>query len=997
MNVELICVGSELLSGDVVNTNASYISKKLRELGHNSFRQFTVDDNKARLSELVESSVKRCDILILTGGLGPTADDITKETVCETLGLKLVENEYCRKHIETYFNNAGRKPTDNNFKQALAPEGAVIFGNSVGTACGIGIENGEKCIIMLPGPPKELIHMFDMHIVPYLKKLNHHAIVTHTLNVFGLGESAIETMIKPFCEAENPVVATYCGNNECAVKVTATADTESEAEAICSKTILRLRDILGDYIYGADSEGLAAEVVNALRVAGLKVSTAESCTGGMLSQALTSVSHSSEVVEIGILAYSNRIKHEALSVPKDVLAENGAISAETAMYLAKNVRLLSDADIGVGITGNAGPTASENKPIGLVYVAIADSTKYYIKRLRLSPTFDREKIRSYATLTALDLIRKYVTSRPYTIPGMVGFDMPFVFEEDDAPVFTEPEIVEAPEPIDNSAEFDPNMNFIVFDPEEEDSQTPTPADFIQVESDAESEASVDIEADHLEKPKKKTTFIPLIKNAAARIFPVKNDGLKDIIIKVVSIIALVGLVVSSTVLITHYVDENNQRNIIQQARENFDFENDEMHEDNHQFIAFDSFINQNPDIRGWISISNTNVDNPIYQSSDNDYYLTHNMLGQKSRYGALFFDFENRIEFENNSKNLTVYGHNMRDGSMFATLNTSYRKLSFYKQNPIIQLKTLYEKHNYAIFAVMVTNAAPEDDNGYVYNYKRSEFESDEEFISWIEEAKSRSLIDSGIEIDADDEILTLSTCCYDFEDARFVVMAKKLAADEPLPNFGAAQINKNPRYPQAYYDKHGIDGYVPDATSSVPVSSTTSSSDNTSSDDSSTPENNEESAPSESEENTSSTTSDNDPDVVCDHSGEQKYEVSDQTGKHAFLCNKCGEAVHANHIFTEKKDASFLVPDGAATCEHGTRYYKSCVCGAKNTDAIFEANDKIDCIANTAVWDKDTEKHWHPCKFGCDKHFEEADHIFDNSDTCNTCEYKKPAPADGE
>lgn len=989
MNVELICVGSELLSGDVVNTNASYISKKLRELGHNSFRQFTVDDNKYRLSELVEASCKRCDVLIITGGLGPTADDITKETVCETLGLKLVENAYCRNHIETYFKNAGREPTENNFKQALAPENAIIFGNSVGTACGIGIEDGGKHIILLPGPPKELTHMFDMHIVPYLKKLNHHAIVTHTLNVFGLGESAIETMIKPFCEAENPVVATYCGNNECAVKVTATADTEAEAEAICSKTILRLRDVLGDYIYGADSEGLATEVVNALRIAGLKVSTAESCTGGMLSQALTSVSHSSEVVEIGILAYSNRIKHEALSVPKDVLVENGAISAETAMYLAKNVRLLSDADIGVGITGNAGPTASENKPIGLVYVAIADSTKYYIKRLQLSPTFDREKIRSYATLTALDLIRKYVSSRPYALPGMVGFDMPFIFEEEDSSIFNEPEIVEAPEPDDSSAEFDPNMNFIVFDPEDdEDLQTVIPEDVseeLAPEDNVSSDETVNNEsADN----KKKFDLLLAIKKLAKRIFPVKHDSVKDIIIKVVSIIALVGLVVSSTVLITHYVDENNQRNIIQQARDNFDFENDEINEETHQYVAFDPFIQQNPDIRGWISISNTNVDNPIYQYKDNDYYLTHNMLGQKSRYGALFFDFENNIEFENNSKNLTIYGHNMRDGSMFASLNTNYRKLSFYKQNPIIQLKTLYEKHDYAIFAIMVTNASPEDDNGYVYNYKRSEFESDEEFLAWIDEAQTRSLIKTDIEIDKDDEILTLSTCCYDFEDARFVIMAKKIASDEPLPSFGAAQWNKNPKYPQAYYDKHGVKGYVPDATSSAPAPSkptNNSSSEDASSDDaSSTPTTDEEETPPESNENNTNTPDENDtPETVCDHSGEQKYEASNSEDKHAFLCSKCGQAIHEKHTFTNKQDDAFLKPDGAATCQHGTLYFKSCICGKASTET-FEANNKQNC---EAVVRSNETQHWEECKYGCGNlKTEPVDHDFSTSETCGVC-----------
>ncbi len=848
MNVELICVGSELLSGDVVNTNASYISKKLRELGHDSFRQFTVDDNKYRLSEIINDSYKRCDVLILTGGLGPTADDITKETVCEVLGLKLTENEICKKHLDNFFRSAGRTPTENNFKQTTAPENAIIFKNDIGTACGICIEAQDKRIIMLPGPPRELTYMFENYVVPYLKKLNRHSIVTHSLNVFGLGESAIETLISDFCAKENPVVATYCGNNECAVKITASAETDDAAEALCRKTLLDIKEILGDHVYACDSEGMEHEVVNLLRRSSLKISTAESCTGGMLSQALTSVPHSSDVVEIGILAYSNRIKHEALSVPRDVLDEKGAISAETAMYLAKNVRILSDSDIGVGITGNAGPTASENKPIGLVYVAIADNTKYFVKKLTLPDTYDREKIRSYATLTALDLVRKYVSARPYTMPGMVSFEDDFSFEEEPA---KENEIFTDTASTEQKPAFDPNMNFIVFDPDDEETGTvvtnaavnPIVSDAVEenvqleltnVDSTEENSAVIEQEAAQSEN-KKKTPVIALL----CKIFPTKKDDIRDIILKSVSILAVLGLLISSSVLISHFADENRQRSIITDARENFDFDDTEKNEDTGTYNVFDDLYSQNPDIRGWISISNTNVDNPIYQSSDEndrDFYLTHNMLKQKSRYGALYFDYNNHIEFENNSKNLTIYGHDMRDKSMFGHLS-KYRDIAFYKKNPIIKLKTLYEQNDYVIFATFVANAKASDDNGYLYNYTLSQFESSEHFMSWIDEALERSLITTDIELDENDEILTLSTCCYDFNDARFVIMAKKLDTGDKAPDVSTAKYNKNARYPQAWYDKRGLEGYKAsedtesDATSSDNISSDIESSTDSSTD----------------------------------------------------------------------------------------------------------------------------------------------------------------------
>ncbi len=925
MNVELICVGSELISGDVVNTNASYISKKLRELGHDSFRQFTVDDNSLRLSELVKQSVRRCDILILTGGLGPTADDITKETVCKTLGIKLTDNDRCRKHIENYFKSLNRVPTDNNFKQATAPEGAIIFPNDRGTACGIGIELADKRIIMLPGPPRELTNMFDTYIVPYLKKLNHHAIVTHTLNVFGLGESAIETIIQPFCEAENPVVATYCSNNECSVKITATADTEPEAEAICSNTMLKLKELLGDVVYGADSDGLATEVVNSLRVSGLKISTAESCTGGMLSQALTSVSHSSEVVEIGILAYSNRIKHEALSVPRDVLEESGAISPETAMYLAKNVRILSDSDIGVGITGNAGPSASENKPVGLVYIAIADKTKYFIKKLQLPTTYDRERIRNYATLAALDLVRRYVSARPFSMPGMVSFDTEFVFDEDSNPA------VNTYVSEDSPKGFDPNMNFIVFEPEDYDDieeNVPT--------APAVTEPSVlmaQAPATEKEDKNKSFGFFANIAASLKRALPNRNDKAKDIAIKIASIVALIGLILSSTMLIYNFAFENNQRQIIQEARVTFDYNNEEKHEDTKQYSIFDELIAQNPDIRGWISISNTNIDNPIYQSDDNDYYLHYNMLKKKSRYGALFFDCNNNIELQNNSKNLTVYGHNTRDKSMFGTLR-SYRSLKFYKENPIIKLKTLYEQNDYVIFSIMITNASAKDDNGYLYNFTRSQFSSDDDFMSWIAEAKERSLVNTGVEIQPDDEILTLSTCCYDFDNARFVVMAKKLSVDESHPDLSGAKLNPNVRYPQAWYDKKGLEGYK----KAENENSSSSTSDESSSTDSSI--STSESASSDIASDISSTDSSSSlssgssstVSTACVHqAGTQLMKVDDN--KHSYVCTKCKATVHVAHTY-DRQTQNHKAKD--ANCGSGALYYKTCACGAKGSSTFI-------------------------------------------------------------
>lgn len=889
MNVELICVGSELLSGDVVNTNAAYISRKLKELGHESFRQFTVDDNKYRLSELVHESFKRSDIIILTGGLGPTYDDLTKETVCEALEIELEENELCKRHLENFFKNSGKVPTENNFKQTKAPKGATIFINDIGTACGFGLEYSSKHIIMLPGPHNELVHMFDNYVIPYLKNLNHLAIVTHSLNVFGMGESAIAEKISQYCLQDNPVVATYYDNNECRVSITATAKTEAEAEAICSKTILDIREILGDCVYGCDSLGLVHEVVNSLRASNLKISTAESCTGGMLSQSLTSVPHSSEAVEIGILAYSNRIKKDALSVPQEVLDEYGAISVQTAMYLAKNVRILSDSDIGVSITGNAGPSASEDKPVGLVYIGLADRTKYFIKKLTLPSTYDRDKIRTYSTLAALDLVRKYISARPSVLPGMVGFDSEFVFENDEriTPVkSSQSENIIGDTTLQTS--FNSNADFLVFEHDED-------ADVLEKEP-VKKEKNIK----NPPKSEKKSLF--------KRVFPTKNDKVIDIIIKIIAIIAVIGLMASSVALITHFATEYYQRSVISEARDEFDFDNLDKSTDDNKFVSFAQLAKENPDIRAWIYISNTNINNPVYQSKDNDYYLNHNMLKKKSRYGALFFDYRNNISENESSKNLTIYGHNMKDKSMFATL-LNYRKLDFYKENSVIELKSLYEQNKYAIFSVMITAGNSKDDNGTLYPFYRSEFNSDADFIDWINEAKERSIINTLVEVNPDDEILTLSTCCYDFDNARFVVMAKKIASDEKTPIVDSAHYNPNPRYPQAWYDKKGLKG---------------SSTDNNSSNNSSVGIETEDK---NSSENTSSET-------ACEHSGNYKYS-NITASTHTYVCLECNQKVaELPHVFDRQvAKKSFL--KSAANCTYGSIYYKSCVCGKKGTETF--------------------------------------------------------------
>ncbi len=950
MNAGIICVGSELLSGKVTNTNAQYIAKALSQLGHTCNIQLTVDDNKTQIAQFVKDALNSCDLLVITGGLGPTEDDITKEAVCEALGLKLVENKICKAHLEAYFNRLGKVPTPNNFRQITAPEGATIFKNERGTACGIGVEHKGKTIILLPGPPKELTYMVESYVVPFLKKYNSSAIITHTLNVFGMGESAIETALKPLIALKNPVIATYCKENECEIAITATANTAEEAEKMCSTAMFKIKSLLGDVVYGTDSNGLAHEVVNLLRKSGLKIATAESCTGGMLSQALTSVPHASETVEIGILAYSNRIKNEALSVPQDVLLEEGAISAETAMYLAKNVRILSGSNIGIGITGNAGPSASENKPVGLVYVAIADKERYFIKKLTLPAAYGRDKIRSYATLTALDLVRKYIFSYPNALGYMKSLDEDFFFDENE-----EAADISLGDDCFTIFEVDKNLVFTEDD---------------EISSD-NNELDVIIDID---------SFVPAPKIKFTGIFNKCKSFLFRHWIKCVCALVLLALVISSWALISNFAHENHQIKLLNEAREEFNYEDSKKHEESGIFSSFDSLIAENADIKAWISVDGTKINNPVYQTNDNKYYQAYNMEKEKSHYGALFFDKKDTIKKDTTSKNLTVYGHNTTNGIMFGDLD-SYHSLSFYKNNPTIKLKTLYNQSEYLIFAVFITNAKPQDDNGVVFNYTQAEFADYDEFSAFVKEAKKRSLISVPIEFGEQDELLTLSTGSTEFENARFVVMAKKITDKNEVNSARLAILNSNAKYPQAWYDKNGLPGY--EEKESLPSSSNDSSSEETSSD---TETSLEESSSEESSSQGSSSTKVES--TACNHKYSTNYE-NRTAESHSFKCTKCGNLMTENHDFSIEKVGTGY-ENTVATCYAKATYFKSCKCGIKGSDT-FQSGDLLSHNISASLTYDDTN-HWYSCQnSGCQEKQSLEAHVFADTGFC-ACGKEKPA-----
>lgn len=409
MVVELVAVGTEILLGNIVNTNAAYLAEKCAGLGLACYYQSVVGDNEKRVKEVLKTAVDRSDIVIVCGGLGPTEDDLTKETAADLFGKTLIMDENSKMQIKKFFEKRGSTPTENNWKQAMVPEGGIAVENENGTAPGIIMEKEGKHMILLPGPPNELVPMFEKSIVPYLQELQPGVILSQTVKVCGVGESKAETMVADLIEKQdNPTIATYAKTGEVHLRVTAMADTEKEAKKKIKPVVKELKNRFGNFVYSTQEEvSLEKAVVDLLQANDLSVACAESCTGGMVAARLINVPGVSENMKVGYITYSNKAKRKLLGVRKSTLDKKGVVSAEVAGEMAKGLAAVSKADITIATTGIAGPEGgSADKPVGLVYIACSVKGKLRTEKFNFSG--NRQKIRESTTASALTLMRQCI-------------------------------------------------------------------------------------------------------------------------------------------------------------------------------------------------------------------------------------------------------------------------------------------------------------------------------------------------------------------------------------------------------------------------------------------------------------------------------------------------------------------------------------------------------------------------------------------------------------
>ena len=409
MKTAILSVGTEILFGQIVNTNTVYLSQQMNMLGFDVMYHYTVGDNPKRVEEMIDLAFQDCDLILTTGGLGPTQDDLTKEVACKALDDTLVMMDDVLEEITKYFKTLGREMTENNKKQAIMPSRATVFHNDAGTAPGFALEKDGKYIICMPGPPREMKRMFQKSVVPFLQSMIDGALYYRQIRFFGIGESMLETQLLDLIDNQtDPTLATYAKEGECSLRIASKRATEEEAEHAVDEMLEKVKERVGHYIYSCDDEELAQVVADRLMAQGLTLSSAESCTGGMFASTMTDIPGISQCFDRGLVTYSNQAKMEELGVSAGTLEKFGAVSEETALEMVEGLKRVSGSDVCISVTGIAGPGGgSEEKPVGLVYIGFSYGDKKICKKIQMR-NVNRSWNRHYTLLCMLNVIYRNI-------------------------------------------------------------------------------------------------------------------------------------------------------------------------------------------------------------------------------------------------------------------------------------------------------------------------------------------------------------------------------------------------------------------------------------------------------------------------------------------------------------------------------------------------------------------------------------------------------------
>ncbi|MCL2487756.1 MAG: CinA family nicotinamide mononucleotide deamidase-related protein [Oscillospiraceae bacterium] len=725
MRAEIITVSTGLLTGDADNTHSRYIAAQLAACGLPAVMQTTVGGDRVRLAETLELARQRSDLILITGGL---ADGLTKETVCRFLGipLSLHEESWERITARYYPDDGDAKPSENDRRQAMIPEGAVVFPNDSGISPGMAIERYDQSYILLPGPAAELIPMFERYAAPYLVKFSGEVFCFATVGIFGMAESAITEQLADLTETGNPVAVCYTGENavitagEVRLRITARGTGQGAAQSLCGQTVEEIINRFGGAVYSVDGGSLVERVVALLAGHEMKIATAESCTAGMLSERLTGVAGASAVFECGVAAYSPEIKQNMLGVPGPLLAEQGAVCADVAAAMASGVRQRAGAHIGVGITGVAGPGPSGNIAAGTVFIAVADDKRVWVKELSeavreqsgetgSAGNLDREQVRRLATSHALDMVRRYIEALPAVLAG----GKLLAEESRDTGALKKRRLVFTRHRLKFIRRLLITTGLIM------------------------------------------TVFFGW--QSFNRYFSAPGQNR------------------------THY---DQLKGLYKAGFNTVAGANATVRYPAGMLPAFRELYDLNPDIRGWLTIDGTGIHYPVVQNDDKD-YARIDFSGKSSDFGVLYFDAGSLDSADEVNRVLTIQGNSAPDNQMFSPL-ILYTARDYWLEHPVAVMNTLYEAARWQVFAVMYV----EEPGGDGFDYRRGDFTGDEDFAAFIEQLCRRSLYISTVTPEVSDRLLLLATEPLGKNGLKLVVCARRLADGEQQAEEGELLFN---------------------------------------------------------------------------------------------------------------------------------------------------------------------------------------------------------------
>ena len=740
MTAYLIGAGEEQLLGSLAGSQAKNLLKELETIGIHVQGQASAAGSQQKLVSLLTTALPKSDVIIITGKIGPGEDDFAREIVCRGLGMQLELDSTQLRILEDKCEQRGAMMPPSYKKLAMIPRGATVFPNTIGMTPGFAMVKGHQSVIMLPGTPGEYLPMLIHEVFPFLARRSQAQVASRTIALMNLDGEGAAKQLGELAARQNPAVCVYEKEGQPFIRVTAAASTMGEAQSMAVPVVKSIVARLEPYVCGIDAASMEEAFVRRLHKEQMTVATAELGTGGMLKRRLSGVAGAAAVYGFGIMANSDRARHQVLGIPEKILKKYGEYSPQAAAAMAIGAREAGEAHLGLAAVCAEG--GGESLP-GMTYVAVSDGENVWVKQT--SAANHRKNapvIKSAAATAAMALGQEYL------LDG------------------------------------------------EELKKTGTPvASALAGKVRVLEQGSKASSAPGVKKP--------WYKRLAATFLPQKGDTMRDKIRKIILLLSVIVFAASAIYIGSYFYESYHNKQLNENLSQLLGTgEVPDGYPDDY-LAEFAALYEQNPDIAGWLSIDGTIVDYPVMQTEkdDGEYYLRRDFTGASNQHGVPFVD--ERVDQKAPSTNTIIFGHNMKDGQMFGEL-INYRDLEYYKQHPVINYDSVYREGQYKIISIFITNTLPE--HGPVFDYHNFiNATSEENMAQFLNQLSLRTIINTGVDVNTSDTLLTLSTCTYEFNEARFVVVARRVReGEDPTVDVSQATVNPQPLYPDVWYELYG-------------------------------------------------------------------------------------------------------------------------------------------------------------------------------------------------